>query len=1093
MFKQARNSALALAFLFCLFCAPSSLAQCAYTTVSGTILDPNNIPYAGAAIVANLVPAPPGQPLCSGQPFSGTITTRADNNGTFAILLPPNASITPASTQWAITVNLSPGVAPPLGFGPISFTYTFTASGSTQSISSGISAASVAIARTPSGGSGIPATPADCNQFSNSNSTAFATASVSGTCEGVDSVTSPTLETIPFNLKVSPGSITTTCVNTAAVFCASSYAGTPDQQYTACYNAAIAVGATCDASMLLSTQNFASGGFLDCGNTSLAPMRAQFPVSASWNLTETGGTNSLVTVFPGCDLDGFGAQNQFDIINNSASGGAKYGFLDTGGGSSSGYFNVGGFGITQHQTGGFSSGIAALFGSMQDNSVFHDMLIFDSSATDTDIMQVNPTIGDVCCSATFYNMTTNGNSVGGTPLHLTSTTASTYTDWGINFVGGSFGQPRAGVSNIVCDDTSTTFKITAHFTGIVYMEPDHNGDTTTPFVTAHVCNQLWFDQLQAMSFVASTAKPVTELLGASGSAQQMHIGHTYCDVYAGSWVLPCTAYIDNPRGWTVMSNTQGHTGMIDTATAHFTGLELFRSGLSVDSSQQLTFTTPTAAVDTTFTTLDNGSAGNITQIDPQTTSGQDSQIELFRNVNTAGNVLFQGFEGNGTATASWQLSSNSASNSYFAAVSGQVVSIGHSSSCTGNLLCVGTTDGFTIDTSGDVVEHAGATLSFAGATSGTFGPIGATATGGTLNLGANASLTTAGALTVTSCSGCAGGTTAWSGITSGANTQTGAFSTTAPWTFSAAGVASTPGLSVTGAPYTGGNATTNFPQLYLNSGAAVTGFQTTGTAFGINAPSGFGGYFIDLFLNGGTTSLFHVTSTGLAYSNSQFEVSGGGTFAWLNKSQFLSSTDGLITMENNAGTGFTRLNFGGTAASNVGLASNGTILTVQEGSGAAGGLFLPGSSTVRVGPSGFTTAANTSLQTITGLSWTFPATGTITASFACHLSYSQATGTATVAFGVQAATAAPTNIYASGEMYTAAGTVTTGVLPTLATTTATNIVSGTPGATGTNYVVDLYGTFENPATTANTFNIMVSTSTAADAVSVLRGGSCGLY
>lgn len=142
--------------------------------------------------------------------------------------------------------------------------------------------------------------------------------------------------------------------------------------------------------------------------------------------------------------------------------------------------------------------------------------------------------------------------------------------------------------------------------------------------------------------------------------------------------------------------------------------------------------------------------------------------------------------------------------------------------------------------------------------------------------------------------------------------------------------------------------------------------------------------------------------------------------------------------------------------------------------------------------SNFTTAANTNLQTITGLQFTPPSTNALNWNFHCVLAYTQATGTAAVAFGIQAATNAPTNIFASGVEYTAAGTATTGVLATLTTTTATNIVSGTPGATGTNLPVQLDGTLELPAS-ANTINFMVSTATSADAVTVLRGSYCMVF
>jgi lysophospholipase L1-like esterase len=149
----------------------------------------------------------------------------------------------------------------------------------------------------------------------------------------------------------------------------------------------------------------------------------------------------------------------------------------------------------------------------------------------------------------------------------------------------------------------------------------------------------------------------------------------------------------------------------------------------------------------------------------------------------------------------------------------------------------------------------------------------------------------------------------------------------------------------------------------------------------------------------------------------------------------------------------------------------------------------------------FTTAANTSLQTITGSSHslTFSAASMPTAYVSnghCALAYSQATGNAAVAFGIQAATSAPTNIYATGSEQITVGppaTYAAGVLATLATTTATNVVSGTPGATATNYTVTLDFTLEEPATTANTVNIMVSTATSGDAVTVLRDSFCQLF
>lgn len=81
-------------------------------------------------------------------------------------------------------------------------------------------------------------------------------------------------------------------------------------------------------------------------------------------------------------------------------------------------------------------------------------------------------------------------------------------------------------------------------------------------------------------------------------------------------------------------------------------------------------------------------------------------------------------------------------------------------------------------------------------------------------------------------------------------------------TNSKAGAASTPAETFSGAPFTGGTATTTFPLFYLNQGStAVTTFSTNGTEIGVNAPSGFTGLLMDMYVNGGS-SLFNVNASG---------------------------------------------------------------------------------------------------------------------------------------------------------------------------------------------------------------------------------------
>jgi hypothetical protein len=147
-----------------------------------------------------------------------------------------------------------------------------------------------------------------------------------------------------------------------------------------------------------------------------------------------------------------------------------------------------------------------------------------------------------------------------------------------------------------------------------------------------------------------------------------------------------------------------------------------------------------------------------------------------------------------------------------------------------------------------------------------------------------------------------------------------------------------------------------------------------------------------------------------------------------------------------------------------------------------------------VGTSDFVTAGNTSLQTITGLSWVLPANTALTVHFTCELMYSQQTAAVADAFGIQSATIAPTSINTKGFVQTAAGVFTEASLNALASTTATNIVAFTPSAITTVWGATLSGTIENPSNAStNTINIMVKTGTAADTVTVKRGSWCETF
>jgi hypothetical protein len=161
-----RGKILAAAFLAACFIFPAE-ASAQTTVVSGTILDPSGIPYAFGTVKAQLSAGPAtvtinnqAQCISAGAgsapcqlPISGTAgPTPLDSTGHFSMTLYSNTSITPASTEWIFTTAISPGMLPPLGTGQQSFQVSITITGTTQDISSTLSAAAPALTVLPIGG-----------------------------------------------------------------------------------------------------------------------------------------------------------------------------------------------------------------------------------------------------------------------------------------------------------------------------------------------------------------------------------------------------------------------------------------------------------------------------------------------------------------------------------------------------------------------------------------------------------------------------------------------------------------------------------------------------------------------------------------------------------------------------------------------------------------------------------------------------------------------------------------------------------------------------------------------------------------------------
>lgn len=138
--------------------------------------------------------------------------------------------------------------------------------------------------------------------------------------------------------------------------------------------------------------------------------------------------------------------------------------------------------------------------------------------------------------------------------------------------------------------------------------------------------------------------------------------------------------------------------------------------------------------------------------------------------------------------------------------------------------------------------------------------------------------------------------------------------------FTVAGAASTPGLTITGAPFVG-TAANSYPQFLVNwnTGTLPSTLSTSGTGFGVWAPSAFVGNLLDLFT--GTTVQFRVGATGTLTAAGKITTPG---LIFVGRSQLLSNANGTMEVTNNASTAFTGIQLGGTTSAFGGLWTNGT-------------------------------------------------------------------------------------------------------------------------------------------------------------------------
>jgi hypothetical protein len=167
---MGRVKRLLIAALLCAASALSVNAQGGFTTITGTVTDPNGLPYDCGTISAVLVVPGGTSPSLNGVGFSGSMspvglgcstTPGTGPSGSFSFRVGDNGVILPAGTQWRFTVNIAPGVVPPAGFGPRSFVVTTaincstntpaTCTANTIDLSTTLSGSALALSRISSG------------------------------------------------------------------------------------------------------------------------------------------------------------------------------------------------------------------------------------------------------------------------------------------------------------------------------------------------------------------------------------------------------------------------------------------------------------------------------------------------------------------------------------------------------------------------------------------------------------------------------------------------------------------------------------------------------------------------------------------------------------------------------------------------------------------------------------------------------------------------------------------------------------------------------------------------------------------------------
>ena len=146
----------------------SGFAAAQFTTVSGTVTDPNGLPYANGTISAALVSSASPKFTATNQPYTPpTQPVGLSPAGSFVMQLADNTQLTPGGSTWSFTVSCAAGCVPPAGGkGPVSFTVTgVMISGASQSITAPLTAAAPALSSSSGGGAAVANTLTSPNTY----------------------------------------------------------------------------------------------------------------------------------------------------------------------------------------------------------------------------------------------------------------------------------------------------------------------------------------------------------------------------------------------------------------------------------------------------------------------------------------------------------------------------------------------------------------------------------------------------------------------------------------------------------------------------------------------------------------------------------------------------------------------------------------------------------------------------------------------------------------------------------------------------------------------------------------------------------------